>query len=566
MASVQQQEEQYLLWSVEETERRFHRFDWIVLLLLMLITVGYVVRKAQFSAPPAEDAAMLMRYATHLANGHGIVWNIGEKPVDGATDFLFMVMVAGLIKLGLSAEVAVRVLILLAHVVNVLLIYFALRSLWGAPWWFAVVPSFFLAVATGVIYITTCFGAPVFALFASLSWFFALRAILWNNSFANALGFGFFSLITGLIRPEGVILTLLIVIALFFLKGWRRALPLAIVWAVFVIGLGGVYFLWRWHYFGYPLPNPFYKKGGGTLHWDGLRYSYYMLRKFSLPFLLLYIGGLLFKDVRRLLIGLLIPPFGFATAFILISNEMNIAGRYQYPALPLILMGVYPAACVLWRQLQPERTRSRFAFAHLYVLFATLYLLRVYCGQALSYPIYPDGRAEVAKRLAQFRSKGYWMAVTEAGLLPFYSGWNAIDTWGLNDQWIAHHGAITEEYLEQFRPHLIMFHAYFSPIVPANPARLASRNQFTVQWDQMVNTLKQYAERRGYILAAVYGETPYDTHYYYVRPDFPDAMAIVELIRQTHYIWYKTGAVSVNYALLEPKVESVESQKQLSNR
>ena len=109
-----------------------------------------------------------------------------------------------------------------------------------------------------------------------------------------------------------------------------------------------------------------------------------MLRKFSLPFLLLYIGGLLFKDVRRLLIGLLIPLFGFATAFILISNEMNIAGRYQYPALPLILMGVYPAACVLWRQLQPERTRSRFAFAHLYVLFATLYLLRVYCGQALS--------------------------------------------------------------------------------------------------------------------------------------------------------------------------------------
>jgi hypothetical protein len=150
---------------------------------------------------------MLMRYATHLANGYGIVWNIGEKPVDGASDLLFMVMVAGLIKAGLSAEIAARTLIFLAHVANVLLVYFALRSLWGAPWWFAVVPSFFLAVATGVTYITTCFGAPVFALFASLSWFFALRAVLWDNSFANAFGFGFFSLITGLIRPEGVILT-----------------------------------------------------------------------------------------------------------------------------------------------------------------------------------------------------------------------------------------------------------------------------------------------------------------------------------------------------------------------
>ena len=52
----------------------------------------------------------------------------------------------------------------------------------------------------------------------------------------------------------------------------------------------------------------------------------------------------------------------------------------------------------------------------------------------------------------------------------------------------------------------------------------------------------QYAERRGYILAAVYGETPYDTHYYYVRPDFPDAAAIVQRIRSTRYIWYQTGA------------------------
>jgi ADP-heptose:LPS heptosyltransferase len=27
--------------------------------------------------------------------------------------------------------------------------------------------------------------------------------------------------------------------------------------------------MWRWQYFGYPLPNPFYKKGGGTLHLAG---------------------------------------------------------------------------------------------------------------------------------------------------------------------------------------------------------------------------------------------------------------------------------------------------------
>lgn len=70
--------------------------------------------------------------------------------------------------------------------------------------------------------------------------------------------------------------------------------------------------------------------------------------------------------------------------------------------------------------------------------------------------------------------------------------------------------------------------------------------------------LMQYAERRGYILAAVYGETPYDTHYYYVRPDFPDAAAIVQRIRSTRYIWYQTGRPCINYALLEPKAPPKE--------
>ena len=68
---------------------------------------------------------MLMRYAVHLAEGHGIVWNKGEKPVDGATDFLFMIMTALLIKSGLTPEVAIRSLIFTAHLLNALLIYFA---------------------------------------------------------------------------------------------------------------------------------------------------------------------------------------------------------------------------------------------------------------------------------------------------------------------------------------------------------------------------------------------------------------------------------------------------------
>jgi hypothetical protein len=146
------------------------------------------------------------------------------------------------------------------------------------------------------------------------------------------------------------------------------------------------------------------------------------------------------------------------------------------------------------------------------------------------------------------------MAVSEAGALPFYSGWNAVDTWGLNDPWIVRHGVVTQEYLDRYRPHVIMF-AYFSPVAPATPS---GAQAVTHTFSAGSRCSRCSAERRGYILAAVYGETPYDTHYYYVRPDFPDAAAIVQRICSTRYIWYQTGRPCINYALLEPKASPKE--------
>jgi hypothetical protein len=54
--------------------------DLIASLFLLASTLYYAFNHMDFSIPPFEDAAMIMRYAQHLAGGHGIVWNIGEHP------------------------------------------------------------------------------------------------------------------------------------------------------------------------------------------------------------------------------------------------------------------------------------------------------------------------------------------------------------------------------------------------------------------------------------------------------------------------------------------------------
>ena len=49
-----------------------------------------------------EDAMISMRYARHLADGHGLVWNIGEEPIEGFTNLLWVLWMAAAHKLGLS--------------------------------------------------------------------------------------------------------------------------------------------------------------------------------------------------------------------------------------------------------------------------------------------------------------------------------------------------------------------------------------------------------------------------------------------------------------------------------
>ncbi|NIM07365.1 MAG: hypothetical protein GTN69_09795, partial [Armatimonadetes bacterium] len=116
---------------------------------------------------------MLLRYSQHLAEGHGIVWNVGEEPLDGATDFLFMVVVAGLAKLGLGLEAAARGVTLASHILTVLIVYLAINRLGPAGRWAAALSAAYLALGPGKGYIAACFGTPFFALFASITWYLA---------------------------------------------------------------------------------------------------------------------------------------------------------------------------------------------------------------------------------------------------------------------------------------------------------------------------------------------------------------------------------------------------------
>src|SRR5580704_17105731 len=137
---------------------------------------------------PAEDALMLMRYANNLAGGHGIVWNVGDHPVEGATYFLFLVALAGWMKItGLKAIFGARLLLSLCQVACVAVLYIAARKIAGCARWLAAVLAIYLALGPGITQIANGFSGPFYGLMALAAWCFAVSAALQKSTMARAM-------------------------------------------------------------------------------------------------------------------------------------------------------------------------------------------------------------------------------------------------------------------------------------------------------------------------------------------------------------------------------------------
>lgn len=515
---------------------------------LAVATGIFALGCVNFALPPDEDAAMLMRYAQHLAQGHGIVWNIGEPPIDGATDFLFMVTVAAVHRAGVPLETAVHVLTVASHLLTVALIYLALRYIQGAGTFPAVASALYVAVGPGLPLAAAYFGTSFFALWVTAAWIAGLRVLLGERrTVFDCAVFAMLGLIAGLTRPEGVLIAIFMALGLCIPLPYRDARRLLLTFAGVFGLLGGAYFAWRWHYFGYPLPNPFYKKGGGWLYPRSVVRSGLVLNLLCYPFLVAFPLALRTRRVLKLAIGFSVPLIGSTVMWLLMSTDMNFGYRFQYPVLCLAALSWFPLVRNLREDLRlprlsdlPLQARAAVVVAALAVVAGILTVRVKLSRQIINSRV---GTFNVALVLRDYAARGYTMATTEAGILPLYSEWRAIDTWGLNDAWIAHHGPITEAYLRREHPAVVMWHEFFSPLAPPS----ASRGD---PWFNMVMTLKRYVEGNGYRLAAAFGRSPFETHYYYVSSDIPESAEIIARIRSTPYSWFEGTEPATDFAAL----------------
>ncbi len=233
-----------------------------LLALLVLAIVGYGLRQAQVNLWVCDDAFISFRYAQNLLDGHGLVFNAGER-VEGYTNFAWTMILALGQWLGADAVALSQWLGIACFAATIGLLLVASRRISGAPAWIPVAALGYAAHEHAQLFAscgleTAMFAFLTTALLLTLAWARTARGF----ALAGALG-----TLLAMTRPDGLLLC-----ALGGLYALGRAARGTLPWRQIVaLSLPGLlvyvpYFLWKWSYYGSIVPNTFYAKSADTAY------------------------------------------------------------------------------------------------------------------------------------------------------------------------------------------------------------------------------------------------------------------------------------------------------------
>jgi arabinofuranosyltransferase len=453
---------------------------------------------------PYEDATMLFRYVDNVAAGHGVVWNVGEAPVDGATDLGFMFVLAGLRSAGIDAQLGALIINSLAFVGIAGGLFAFARHRRISPILATLLAALFV-VSSGVTLIHAGFGAVFFSAAVALA-AIAMFNLTDESTRRNAALLACAGVVAGLIRPEGFLIGGAFIATALAVVG-RPLLRMAMLSCGLLVAAGLGFVIARWAYFGFPLPNPYYKKGDGTLHLDGLVKSVaFATTVGAVPILMLVVIGLV-AGVNRRWLAYLGCTGALLGMWLLVSSEMDFNYRFQFPIVVVVLLMVIDLGSrempSLVRRVAPLPSWVKRAVPVLVALVLVVHV--VVTQQRLGVPETASRPQQaIAKVLAESGRHDLRVATTEAGAICWKSGWKCTDLWGLNDVHIAHEGYLDGPALARLNPDVIVVHAPTSPVAASiSAAEAASSGDWVDGWVAMTDPLIRFAEGGKYVLAAM---------------------------------------------------------------
>ena len=407
--------------------------------LAVIIAALFIFNTYYHGGYAVDDAFIGFRYVDNLLHGHGLVFNTGEK-IEGYTNFFWLVLLTPLIYIGIAPETAALILNFLCLVLIFLAVSRSAVHLSGnnsRAGWMALIliagfGSFAFWFTSGME--TLC----VTALVALANWKIIKEKQVTTSA---AVLFG----LATLTRPDS---GLYAVPAFLFLLplwpankhiSWRRYLENGLIYALFPL----LHTLFRWAYYGDPLPNTFYAKmhPDAYLIWRfGVAYTYRFEIAGGIVLTVLPVLGLLLKAYRSYL---LIAGMIAAQIALFIFYSMKVGGDYmlffRFYITVAVLMSVLSAVAL--NRIVEFLPKPEF-YAH---LLATALAFAMTILLLKSSEMDQSSGVRAAMRDNEILSK--WiinnfppdtlLAMNNVGIVPYRTRMPVIDMLGLNDRHIA---------------------------------------------------------------------------------------------------------------------------------
>lgn len=443
----------------------------------MLVTLGYALYAShRMFGRLYDDTHITLRYARNLADGYGLRFNPGEQPVEGYTNFLLTVFLAGCAKIGLPLLTVTKIVSIGAALGVVIATYLlATLVLPDAPGLLRATPSLVMAGCGWFAYYAAIgLETHLFALLVTVAaCLVLLRKWPWAGGvFAAAY----------LTRPEGaglwaVTLAWLVWQAwigpffaqrMAFLRtyepgerpGWRGVLAFALPF----VAIAGLHEAWRLSYYGEPVPNTFYDKVGSTAQQvrrgiDYVAHSLPQLHPLTLTVLvvlLVLVPSTAVRDRAVQYLALLVAAF---VSYIILVGGDFIGPRFLFHVFPFIIVlavaGIRSLLRIPWRGFRRDATAvdaggrravrasplAAFSVALIaFWLFVPLVSPNTFIKQrvASTHMRVVTGLTALGEYLRETASPDATLAIDAAGVVPYISRLSTLDMLGLSDFHIAH--------------------------------------------------------------------------------------------------------------------------------
>jgi hypothetical protein len=241
------------------------RFNILSVTIIVIPSVIFAIHALLFSTWVVDDAGITFAYARNFAQGYGLVSQPGMSPVEGYSNFAWLIILSPFFLLnGFDPVITPKVISFLLVIGTFIIIYQTLESLSGRNWIAFAAFSLTSLNTSFVVWTISGLENPLYLFLVSVMLWWSIRITDGAIAIRKALWIGVVAALIGMTRPDGLayVLAFPAILIPTPVPTWKQKGILLLMYGVAFVMVYGPFIVFRLTYFGVPLPNTYYMKGG----------------------------------------------------------------------------------------------------------------------------------------------------------------------------------------------------------------------------------------------------------------------------------------------------------------